>query len=167
MDVSECKWTWWAPPYAAHRLPCLHQPQPSSSLQPQTLDTSAQVSTQVRRHEERQVLWEDGHSRHVVVQRLAGSHVFDEEHQPQPGASAAQVHTSLALSHTAAEEMLRCCTMGKAERVAEANSISMMTASELRLPRIATARFISRTVLRAATPVSTRGPTERGVQAPS
>ena len=65
--------------YGAHEPcgpTCEHQPQPSSSEQPQEVETSAHVSMHLRLHALRHVLWSDGHSRHVVVHWLAGSQVF-------------------------------------------------------------------------------------------
>ena len=97
--------------YGVHCREWEHQPQPSSSAQPQTVLTSAHVSTHFRRHDERQVLCVAGHSRQVVVHLLEGSHVLVEEHQPQPGANSVQVHTSVAFWHVLADEMFReACT---------------------------------------------------------
>ena len=93
------------------------QPQPSSSVQPQTEAACAHVSTQVRRQAERQVSCRVGHSRHVVVHRSAGAHLPFFEHQPHPGASAEQEHRSVAAAHTASELTLRCATAsGEAPR---------------------------------------------------
>jgi hypothetical protein len=51
-------------------------------------------------------LFDDGHSRHVVVHLSAGSHVSVDEHQPQPGESSWQPHTSVAAAHTSDEDTL-------------------------------------------------------------
>ena len=102
--------------YGWHRRPCEHQPHPSSSVQPQTLLTSAQVLMHLRRHDLRHVLCVCGHSRHVVVHWSAGSHVLEEEHQPQPGASSEQPHTSVALLQTLAEETLKTAARAEARR---------------------------------------------------
>ena len=75
-------------------------------MQAQTVGARTHVSTQVRRHAERHVLCDDGHSRHVVVHWAAGAHAPAELHQPQPGASAAREQTSVARPQTAGEEML-------------------------------------------------------------
>jgi hypothetical protein len=98
--------------------PCEHQPQPSSSVQPQTLLAWEHVSTHVRRHDERHVSWRVGHSRHVSVQRSAGAQMPCEEHQPHPGTSAEHAQTSVAVAHRLAKLMLRCITGSPARRVA-------------------------------------------------
>ena len=49
---------------------------------------------------------DDGHSRHVVVHLSAGLHVSVDEHQPQPGESSWQPHTSVAAAHTSDEDTL-------------------------------------------------------------
>ena len=101
VEHSGYGWHW--PPVG----PCEHHPQPSSSVQPHTLLTSAQVLMHLRRHDLRHVLCVDGHSRHVVVHSLAGAHFSLEEHQPQPGARSEQVHTSVAWEQTAGELTLK------------------------------------------------------------
>jgi hypothetical protein len=61
---------------------------------------------QCRRQDARHVLCDDGHSRHVVVHLSAGLHVSVDEHQPQPGESSWQPHTSVAAAHTSDEDTL-------------------------------------------------------------
>ena len=92
--------------YGAHDLVCEHQPQPSSSEQAQAVFAIEHVSMQCRRQDARHVLCDDGHSRHVVVHLSAGSHVSVDEHQPQPGESSWQPHTSVAAAHTSDEDTL-------------------------------------------------------------
>ena len=68
---------------------------------------AAHVSMHFLRHEERQVSCLAGHSLHVVVHELAGSQVLEELHQPHPGASSEQPHTSVAALQTAMELTFR------------------------------------------------------------
>lgn len=112
--------------YGWQRLLCEHQPHPLSSVQPQTLGAAAHVSMHLRRHDERHVLCEGGHSRHVVVHWSAGAQVPVELHQPHPGARAAHEQMSDARPHAAADEMftarpappnIACCADAAASSV--------------------------------------------------
>ena len=78
----------------------MHQPQPSSSEQPHTVVIRAHVSMHRRRHDDRHVLWVDGHSRQVVVHSPAGRHVLLLLHQPHPGALSEHAQTSAAMEQT-------------------------------------------------------------------
>jgi len=102
------------------------------------------VSMQCRRQDARHVLCVDGHSRHVVVHLSAGLHVSVDEHQPQPGESSWQPHTSVAAAHTSDEDTLNVRATSFACAAAASSSESACSLRCIDDQVLSVARFLFR-----------------------